>query len=100
MVYGLPEMIKKLRKKRGLSQKALAELIGVSPSIISGYETGERTPSVEILLAMSKLFNCSTDLMLGRTIPPPGSTLSVEGLTKKQLDALERLIEVFNDREN
>ncbi len=100
MVYGLPEMIKSLRKKFGLSQKALAEKIGVSASIISGYETGERTPSVESLLAMSKLFNCSTDVMLGRSGSQQSNTLSVEGLTKRQLEALERLIEVLNDKEN
>ena len=98
MVYGLPEMIKKLRKARGLSQKALSELIGVSPSIISGYETGERTPSLEILLALSKIFNCSTDVMLGRESP---SVCAIEtcGLNEKQINAISKLIEAFKDNE-
>ena len=45
----LPETIKTLRKKKGLSQVRLARKIGVSDKSISAYETGYNTPTVEIL---------------------------------------------------
>ena len=64
MINGLPEKLKKLRQKQGYSQQKVAKRLEVSPSIISGYETGERTPSVEMLLALSYLYRCSTDYLL------------------------------------
>lgn len=45
MIKGLAERPKELRQKRNLSQKDVAKYLDLSPSIISGYETGERTPS-------------------------------------------------------
>lgn len=56
MIQGLPEKLKDLREKRKLSQKSVAKRLNMSPSIISSYETGERTPSVEVLLALSRLY--------------------------------------------
>lgn len=48
MINGLPERLQQLRQKYGLSQKAVADRLGISTSIISGYEVGTRTPSVEM----------------------------------------------------
>ena len=39
-----PDEIKKLRENIGLSQTQLAQLLAVSPSTISYWETGERNP--------------------------------------------------------
>lgn len=50
MINGLPDRLRSMREKRALSQRAVANMLDVSPSLISGYETGERTPSVEVLL--------------------------------------------------
>ena len=55
MINGLPEKLKILRLKYGLSQKQVADRIEASPSIISGYETGERTPSIDVLVSLSSL---------------------------------------------
>ena len=65
MIKDLPIKLKDLRIKYGLSQKQVADKLNLSPSIISGYETGERTPSVENILALSYLYKCSTDYLLG-----------------------------------
>ena len=77
MINGLPEKLKALRVQFGLSQKKVSEKLDVSPSIVSGYETGERTPSTENLLSLSYLYNVSTDYLLGNTEiknPPSAST--------------------------
>ena len=50
MVEGLANKLKDLRRQNGYSQKQVADKLMVSPSIISGYENSERTPSVEFLL--------------------------------------------------
>ena len=47
MIKDLPNKLKSLRNKYGYSQKQVADKLEISPSIVSGYETGERTPSTE-----------------------------------------------------
>ncbi len=67
MIKGLPERLQDLRNKSGLSQKEVAERIGVSPSIVSAYETGERTPRTDVLLSFAQFYGCSMDYLLGVT---------------------------------
>lgn len=66
MIKGLPERLREMRMKLKLSQKQVAERLNSSISSISGYETGEKTPSAEQLLALSYLYNCSVDYLLGK----------------------------------
>lgn len=93
MIKGMPERIQQLRNKYGFSQKQVAEKLGVSPSVVSGYETGERTPSTEVLLSLSYLFQCSTDYLLGRQATAPTVFIDAEGLTDKQIQAIRTLVE-------
>lgn len=65
MIYGLGERLQEQRILKNLSQKEVAFAVGVSASIISNYESGERTPSVEMLIALARLYHCSTDYLLG-----------------------------------
>lgn len=92
MIKNLPLKLKELRIQYNYSQRDVAKIINVKPSTISGYETGERTPSVEVLLSLSYLYKCSTDYLLGKesTIPPP--VLDISGLTDAQVSALRALI--------
>ncbi len=65
MIHGLGLRLQQQRLLLKLSQKDVAEAINVSPSVISNYESGERTPSVENLMALAGLYRCSTDYLLG-----------------------------------
>lgn len=55
------------RKRLDLTQEELAEKLNISQKSISKYETGARKPSFETLTEMAKLFNVSTDYLLGLT---------------------------------
>ena len=50
-----------LRKTRGLTQKDLAEMFGLSRPLISMYESGVRLPSPHIMKKYSTLFNATVD---------------------------------------
>lgn len=93
MIKDLPIKLKTLRIQKKLSQREVAKRLNVSPSIISGYETGEKTPSVEVLLALSYLYSCSTDYLLGRGIQHSSVSINTNGLTESQVSALAQLIE-------
>lgn len=95
MINGLATKLRDLRTQCGLSQRSVARRLGVSASIISGYETGERTPSLENLLLLSYLYRCSTDYLLGRESQASSATISMEGLSKKQVQILRELIDTM-----
>ena len=65
MVQGLSDRLIKERLNKNLSQKDVADFLNLSPSIISNYERGERTPSIEVLISLSNLYRCSVDYLLG-----------------------------------
>lgn len=53
--------------KLGVTQKELAEAIGVLPQTFNGYMTMRREIPVHILLAVADYLDVSTDYLLGRT---------------------------------
>ncbi len=58
------------RKASNLSQKALADCIGVSDAAITMMEKGKRAPSFETLIALADYFNVSIDYLVGRSDDP------------------------------
>ena len=98
MIKDLPSRIKELRIRFGYSQKQVARLLGVSPSIVSGYETGERTPSTEMILSLSYLFQCSTDYLLGKPTASKPSALDTTGLSEEEIRALRTLVEAIRNK--
>ena len=52
------------RKKRGLSQAALAQALSVSPQAVSNWERGQSLPDIETLLELSHLFDISLHAIL------------------------------------
>lgn len=92
MIKGLSTKLKELRMSQNLSQADVAKKLDISPSIVSGYETGERTPSTENLLALSYLYKCSTDYLLGKSSDKPSVALDTDGLTPEQIQSLQNLI--------
>ena len=95
MINGLPQRLKELRTQMGLSQRAVAKQLDLSPSIISGYETGERTPSAEIILALSYLYRCSTDYLLGKEKEQGAVIFNTNGLTHEQIKSIAMLIDTI-----
>jgi repressor LexA len=54
----------------GLTQRELADYLGVSPKMVSFYELNQRNPPNEALIKLARKFDVSTDYLLGRTSPP------------------------------
>lgn len=89
------------RKKLGLSQEMLAEMIDVSPQTISTAERGEKAMRPESIYRLSKVFECSTDyLFSGEKTEVDKSLLckKINSISQKDLQALENLINIIIDR--
>ena len=59
------ERLRASRLKRGLTQKQVAQSLGVTLPAVSQYEKGVREPSLELLVKYCKLLNVSADYLLG-----------------------------------
>ena len=60
----LAEKIMQLRKKNGWSQEELASKLGVSRQSVSKWESAMSIPDLDKILAMSEIFEVSTDYLL------------------------------------
>ncbi len=78
----MKERIIQVRKVSGLNQEAFARRIGVTKSAISGYETGRREPSQQVLHSISREFRFNLKwLRTGDGNPQlPGADGSLEAL--------------------
>lgn len=70
---GFGGRVRRLRRRRGISQQTLADFCAVSRTTITEYEQGRYQPTVETLCRLADFFAVSTDYLLGREEPPaPG----------------------------
>ena len=57
--------IRNLREEKGVLQRELADILGTKQHNISLYESGDRRPNYETLIALAKFFNVTVGQLLG-----------------------------------
>ena len=57
--------LKELRSERDLTQKQVADFLKISTRAYSHYETGDREPSIPILIRLCALYEVSADYLIG-----------------------------------
>jgi len=67
---GFGQMLKKLRVDNELSQKTLADKIGITQQSISAYENGTSDPSIDWLIKFAQFFNVTIDYLVGYSHVP------------------------------
>lgn len=95
MIYGFGERLQNLRKTRNLSQKEVSNALGISSSVLSNYESSERTPSLENLISLAAFYRCSTDYLLGLEKHTP-AVLDVSNLTEEQILLLRAFLSTLS----
>ena len=70
-----------LRKQAGLTQAALAERLHISPAAVGMYEQGRREPSAQMLVALARELDVSTDFLL-----------TGQARTQPEADALSQIL--------
>jgi repressor LexA len=84
--------IKQLRTENNLTQKELADYLGLTPKMISFYELGQRIPPSDIIVKLSQKFGVTTDYLLGNSdvlsprgfveMPPENKKIPIIGTVK------------------
>ena len=59
-----PQIIKKLRLEKKLTQQEVADKIGITRPAYTAYESGKREPDFSMLQVLADLFGVSTDYLL------------------------------------
>lgn len=59
--------LKELRQKKGISQQALADAVGVSQQSVNKYENHNVEPDIHTLIALADYFDTSVDYLIGHT---------------------------------
>lgn len=91
---GLGKNIASLRKFKGMTQEKLAEQCNVSRQAVAKWETGESEPSIEKLVALSRVFNISIDTLVKAEKENP---LKVkDGINRFDYGMIEQCIGMLN----
>lgn len=107
--YMFSEVLFNLRKKHGLTQKELADKLGVAASTIGNYEQGTRTPDYETLEVIADFFNVPMDSLFGKNnnnnsfISNDVLKFALFGgdkeITDEQLEEVKRFAKFVKDRD-
>ncbi|MFF4568576.1 helix-turn-helix domain-containing protein [Streptomyces sp. NPDC001410] len=60
--------LRALRRRNGLTLEAAARSAGLSPAHLSRLETGQRQPSLPMLLALARIYGTTVSELLGETV--------------------------------
>ena len=83
------EKLLTLRKAKGITQEQLAEKLDVSRQSISKWESGQSAPELEKIVALSTIFDVSTDYLL-KSSEIDDLSVKTEMLEKQQQQMLVR----------
>lgn len=98
-INGLSDKLRILRIKKGLSQEQIANVLGVTKSVISAYECQLRNPTFDKLIKLAQLYNVSTDYLLGvKNNKKVELELNTEGLSRNELMIIQQIIDLMRSR--
>lgn len=85
----LSKRMKELRQKKNLTQRQLAKMANTTPTSVSAYEKGQKTPSIEVLCNIANALETSVDWLCGNKITKPIYTYA--DVIKSLLSALSNI---------
>ena len=91
------EKLKSLRIEKNLTQKQVADRIGLAISAVSSYESGTRYPSYDALVKLARIFHVSTDYLLGITNT---RNIDVTGLNDNEIELVSQLVDTLRNKNN
>ena len=86
----IAERIKELREKNDFTQSSLAKRLNVTRSAVNAWEMGISVPSTALVIELAKLFQVSTDYLLGLK---NNIILDVSNLNEKEIMLVYELVQ-------
>jgi len=92
MAESVGENIKKVRKSKGLTQKELAEMLGVSQQTVAQYERTDKMPKIKTIKTIAEVLNVPVDTIIFSYPDGQGYELMFENAQKEAKAANDKII--------
>lgn len=89
--YDFGLRLKRLRKRKKLSQTELAKKIGVTKSTIYRYESNTLSPSLDKVILLAQILDTTLDYLAGLDKIP---TIKIDNLSEDQIEWLNNTIKI------
>ena len=89
-----------LRKKKGLSQTALSQQLGINRSTYAEWETGRRRPELDSLIKLAGFYGTSTDFLWVSRAPrqPPAGLMICWPICRKRPEECRGVHRIYPKR--
>ena len=96
------ENLRAARERKNMTQKDVADNIGVAKSTYSLYESGNREPNVQTIKKLADLLNVSADNLLGLNQEPTTIAAHFDGddFTEDELEDIRAYADFVKNRRN
>lgn len=84
--------LRRILEKKGLTQKELADMCGLSPTSVSHYCSGKATPRADTLARLAAKLDTTTNELLGMTATDPGDLTYAISCVKEFADDIPRSV--------
>lgn len=107
----LADKLKKLRLEHGLTQASFSEIFSISKGAIAMWETGKRTPDIEMVKRIAEYFNVSVDYLVDGNFGDKSETAltdndikfalfnGTDGITDEMYEEVKSFAEYVKSRE-
>ena len=92
MYVDIGKRIRRLRKRQGLTQEKLAEMVDISLSFMGHIERSSRVLSVDTLCRIARALSCSADELLGIDVSDQS------GVTRNEIEDIITQLEKIKNR--
>lgn len=101
----IADRLRDLRTLKSVNQDIAAEACGISRIALARYETGQRSPRIEIATRLADYYGVSVDYLLGGDEPSPAphdtraeAKRLLEGLSDEQYNAALQYIQFLKSQ--
>lgn len=89
--------LKQLRSDKHLTQAQVAERIGVTPSMISAYESDLKVPGLDTIIRIANLFGVTVDYLLCRE---DRRFLDISDLNDEEASVICNMVDILRKKNN
>ncbi len=87
----IAKRLSELRKKKGIKQDEIAELLNVKRATVANYETGKRAPDYETIIKLADYYGVSCDYIIRGIKSEFAEVHNSTGLSNEAIEALQKI---------
>lgn len=94
-MVNMGQRLKALRTEKSLTQKQVAQRLGVAVSAVSSYESGLRYPPYKALIKLAAMYHVSCDYLIGMSAT---RNIDVSGLDDDEIELISQTVDLLKSK--